>query len=116
MDVLVKGSKGKAKLNKVVVDTGATYSFLQERILHKIGAFRFPTTVPIELGDGKKVRGKAYGVVMKFKEREAPTTVVTFKGAKSVIGVEALEALGLKIDPTIGKLESTRPKGLAYFY
>jgi len=45
-----------------------------------------------------------------------PSTIAALKGAKTVIGVQALEALGLKVDPTTGKLEPTRPEGLAYLY
>ena len=57
-----------------------------------------------------------YGTIAKIREREGPATVLTFKGVKSVIGAETLESLGLKVDPTTGKLEEIRPKGLAYFY
>ncbi len=45
-----------------------------------------------------------------------PCIAITFDGAQTVIGVETLESIGLKLDPTSGKLEFTRPKGLAYFY
>lgn len=45
-----------------------------------------------------------------------PNAAPTNKGAKTVIGVETLESIGLKLDPTTGNLEFTRPKGMAYFY
>jgi len=35
---------------------------------------------------------------------------------KRVIGVRALEGLGLKVDPVSSGLEAARPKNVAYFY
>jgi predicted aspartyl protease len=116
MNIIVKGKKGEEKLENIVVDTGATYTFLEERTLKKIGAVKLPTRIEVELGDGKKVLADAYGVVVKFEDREAPTIAVTFPGTKMVVGVETLETLGLRVDPTTNKLEYVRPKGMAYFY
>jgi predicted aspartyl protease len=62
------------------------------------------------------VRGSKAGVAITIEEVEAPSISITFDGAQTVIGVETLESIGLKLDPTTGKLEFTRPKGMAYFY
>ncbi|MFQ6113031.1 MAG: hypothetical protein ACE5NG_02955 [bacterium] len=62
------------------------------------------------------MKAKVYGVAIKIEEVEAPAISITFKGARIVIGVETLESIGLRLDPTTGKLEFTRPKGVAYFY
>jgi predicted aspartyl protease len=116
MNIIVKGEKGKEKLENIVVDTGATYTFLEESVLKRIGAVKLPTQVEVELGDGKKVLADAYGIVVRYEDREAPTIAVTFPGTKMVVGVETLESLGLRVDPTTNKLEYVRPKGMAYFY
>ncbi|MDI6807034.1 MAG: hypothetical protein QMD14_04465 [Candidatus Aenigmarchaeota archaeon] len=116
MNIIVKGEKGEEKLDNVVVDTGATYTFLEEKTLMKVGAVKLPTHVEVELGDGKKVLADVYGVAIKFEDKEVPTIVLTFPGTKMVIGVETLESLGLRVDPTTNKLEYVRPKGMAYFY
>ena len=113
-DMTVRGSKAAVELKNVLIDTGATYTVLPEEILEQVGAGRIPTEVEIELGNGEKV--KAYGVAITIEEVEAPSISITFEGAQTVIGVETLESIGLKLDPTTGKLEFTRPKGLAYFY
>jgi len=115
-DITVKGSKAAVKLKNVLIDTGATYTVLPEKILKEIGASLLPTTVDVELGNSKKVKAKAYGVGVKIKDVEAPSISITFKGAQTVIGVETLESLGMKLDPARGKLEFTRPKGMAYFF
>ena len=116
IDIILKGTKNEIELKKVLIDTGATYTVLPENLLEEVGASRIPTEVEVELGDGKKVKAKAYGVVIKIKDVEAPCIGISFRGAKMVIGIETLESIGLKLDPTTGKLEFTRPKGIAYFY
>lgn len=115
-DIMVRGTKTEEELKGVLVDTGATYTVLPQDILEKIGASRIPTEVETELGNGKKVKARAYGIVIRIKDAEAPSIAITFEGAKTIIGVETLESIGLKLDPTTGNLEFTRPKGMAYFY
>jgi predicted aspartyl protease len=100
----------------VLIDTGATYTVLPEKVLEEVGAAKIPGEVEVELGNGQSVKAKAYGVAITIEEVEAPAISVTFDGAQTVIGVETLESIGLKLDPTTGKLEFTRPKGMAYFY
>lgn len=115
-DIIVRGNKAKIKLKNVLIDTGATYTVLPEDILKKIGASSVPIRVKIELGDGKKVKARAYALAIKIKDAEAPSIGVSFRGAKTVVGVETLESIGLKLDPNTGRLEFIRPKGMAYFY
>lgn len=115
-DMTVRGSKSSARLKNVLIDTGATYTVLPESVLKKVGGARVPVEIQVELGNGKKVKAKAYGVAVKIEGVEAPSISITFKGAQTVIGVETLESIGLKLDPTTGKLEFTRPRGMAYFY
>lgn len=115
-DMTVRGSKATVELKNVLIDTGATYTVLPEQILGEIGAWGPMPEVEVALGDGKKVKAKAYGVAIKIEGVEAPSISITFEGAQTVIGVETLESIGLKLDPTTGKLEFTRPKGMAYFY
>ena len=81
--------------------------------MEKIAALETPYTVDVELGDGRKIRAHIYVASMRVHEREGPSIIAAFKEAKTVIGVQALEVLGLKVDPTTGKLEPARPKGLA---
>jgi len=115
-DVTVRGNKAAVELKNVLIDTGDTYTVLPERILEEVGAPRIPGEIEIELGNGQKVKAKAYGVAIKIKGVEAPAISIAFEGAQTVIGVETLESIGLRLDPTTGELEFTRPKGLAYFY
>lgn len=115
-DITVRGSRATAELNNVLIDTGATYTVLPEKVLEEVGAWGPLSEVEIELGNQQKVKAEAYGVAIKIKEVEAPAISITFEGAQTVVGVETLESIGLKLDPTTGELEFTRLKGLAYFY
>ncbi|MDZ7360272.1 MAG: hypothetical protein ONB46_06035 [candidate division KSB1 bacterium] len=115
-DMTVKGSKSAVRLKNVLIDTGATCTILLEKVLQEIGASLLPATVEVELGNSKKVKAKTYGVAVKIKGVEAPAISLTFKDAPTVIGVETLESLGMRLDPARGKLEFTRPKGMAYLF
>jgi len=115
-DVRIMGEKGEAAMKNVIIDTGASYTALPEDVIEKVHAWALPRTVDLELGDGRIVKANTYAVIIGVGDREAATIAVGFKGAKPAVGVRTLEDLGLKVDPTSGKLEPTRPKGLAYFY
>jgi predicted aspartyl protease len=119
-DLVVKGAKGERELKEVLIDTGATYTVLPEAVLEEIGAWGPVSEIDVELGDGRKVKARSYGVRVRIKDAEAPAICIAFEGAQTVIGVETLESAGLKLDPTKGTLEFTRPsfKGhnTAYLY
>ncbi len=115
-DMIVKGNKAAVKLKNVLIDTGATYTVLPKKVLDEVGASLLPATVEVTLGNAKKVKAKAYGIAVKIEGVAAPAVSITFKGAQTVIGVETLESVGVKLDPTTGRLEFTRPKGMAYFF
>ncbi|MGQ9628868.1 MAG: aspartyl protease family protein [bacterium] len=104
------------ELKNVLINTGATYTVLPEEILEEVGAWGPLSEVEVGLGNGKRVKARAYGVAIEIEGVEAPSISIAFEGAQTVIGVETLESIGLKLDPTTGRLEFTRPKGMAYFY
>jgi len=115
-DIVVRGSKATALLENVLIDTGATYTVLPESVLEQVGAWGPMREIEVALGDGRKVRGRLYSVLIKIEDVEAAAISIAFEGAQTVIGVETLESAGVKLDPTTGRLEFTRPKGMAYFF
>jgi predicted aspartyl protease len=110
------GTRVPKQIENLLVDTGATFTVLSREVLEEVGATKVPTTTKLELGDGRAVEAEVYAVVLEIEDRKGPTIVVTFAGAKSVLGVRSLEDLGLKVDPVKGSLEATRPAGVAYYY
>ncbi|MCR8463696.1 MAG: aspartyl protease family protein [Candidatus Korarchaeota archaeon] len=116
VDMVVRGAKGEVLLRGMLVDTGASYTVLDEEVVKEVGAWPIPYTIRLELGDGNVVEANVYAIIVSVGDRSAATLVACFKGARNVLGVRTLEDLGLKADPISGKLEPTRPAGLAYFY
>jgi len=115
-NIAIKGESGEQTLTEILVDTGATYSVLPPEVVEEVGAMKASFTTDVELGDGRRVKAAVYLASASIDGREGPVIILSFEGAKEVIGVQTLESLGLKLDPTTGKLEVTRPKGVAYFY
>jgi len=85
---------------KLLVDTGATYSWLPKTLLEKLGV------TPTRKARFKTIKGdilvREVGHVFAEHEGEtAPmTTVFAEKGDALVFGLHGLEGLGLEVDPT----------------
>ncbi len=108
---LFKGNKGVYERESMLVDTGATYTFLPLSVVEKIGAIRTPWKVKVTLGNGRTMDAEIALTLIEAEGRESPVKVAIADGAIEVIGVETLEALGLKVNPVSGKLEPTREPG-----
>jgi predicted aspartyl protease len=89
---------------------------VEAQILEEVGAQKLPAKVEVELGNGERVLADSYGAAVEFEGRKVPVIIITFPGAKRVVGVQTLEALGLRVNPVTGKLEFVREKGVAYLY
>jgi clan AA aspartic protease len=94
---------------RVLVDTGATYALLPEDLADRLGLVRSPRPVTVTLADGRQCALQLASVLVRLEGREAGATVlIAPRGAEPLLGVEALEALGLTVDPTSGRLTPTR--------
>lgn len=116
VNIALKGERGTRVLTGILIDTGATYSVLSPEVLNQVGAIKASFSTDVELADGRRTPASVYLASIAIDGREGPTIILAFEGAKEVIGVQTLESLGLKPNPETGKLEATRPKGVAYFY
>jgi predicted aspartyl protease len=65
--------------------------------------------VSVRLADGKRIRLGADVVILQIDGREAPATILVGKVDEPILGVEALEALGLVVDPRKRGLFPSRP-------
>jgi clan AA aspartic protease len=94
---------------RLLVDTGATYTLLPEDLVQRLGIPPSPRAVRVTLADGSEKDFHLGTVLVRLEEREAGATVLIAPvGSEPLLGVEALEALGLAVDPTTHTLRPTR--------
>ena len=83
----------------LLVDTGATLSWVPRQILEQLGIPRLPRRRFL-LADGGFVERDTAGVLIRMDGTEAMVTVVVAEsGDAHLLGATALETLGLGIDP-----------------
>ena len=91
-------SPASQELN-LLVDTGAAYSWLPRKFLEELGV------KPVKKGRFKTIKGEAIVrdvgyMFVEYESEMAPTLVVFAEdGDESVLGLHALESLGLEVDP-----------------
>ena len=95
---------GRALEVELLVDTGSTYTWLRRERLERLGI------EPMSVRRFRTVEGRtlerAVGEAVVECLGERATTIVVFgePGDAEVLGVHALEGLGLEVDPTTGEL------------
>jgi clan AA aspartic protease len=92
----------------ILVDTGATYSLISPDLADRLGVVRLPQRFPVTLADGRQIDAEMGPIRVEIPGRVGATMAVIAECADPLLGVEALEVLGLAVDPTAGKLVPTR--------
>jgi clan AA aspartic protease len=88
----------------LLVDTGATLSWVPRRILERLGSPAF-SRLPFELADGRQLERDVTTVLLTIDGRKAPVPVAFGEpGEAAVLGATALESLALLVDPVAQKL------------
>ena len=97
----------RLKRRKLLADSGALYSIIPKDVLRANGIRPYGTET-FTLADGSTIRREVGNAFLRINGRQAPTPVV-FGEEKdgALLGVIALESLGLTIDPRTGKLQPT---------
>jgi predicted aspartyl protease len=95
-----------------LVDTGAFFTMLPPRIAQELGIV---TTVrgPALLADSRMVMMDLGFAYLRLLDRESGIPVGVMDVVEPLLGVTALEALGLKVNPVDETLEHARPYGPA---
>jgi clan AA aspartic protease len=93
---------------RFLVDTGATYTIVPTTVARAAGATPLPTRFAVSLADGSRRRLRACTMGIEIERRTAPMTVLLLPGGEPLLGVETLEALGLRVNPVSRRLEPTR--------
>jgi clan AA aspartic protease len=92
----------------MLVDTGATYSLISPDLADQLGVSRFPRKETVTLANGHKIEADIGLVRVQVGDRAVATPAIIADCDEPLLGVEALEALGLSVDPTTGELKPTR--------
>jgi len=90
------------------VDTGATYTTIPGDLAEEVGVPGLPGRRRVMLADGRHVEAEAGIASVEVGAREAPVAVLIMECKEPLLGVETLEALGLKVNRETGELEPTR--------
>ena len=99
----------RAMTIRMLVDTGTTFSVVPRRLARALGIKRPRRSVGVRLADGRRVRLGADVAIIRINGREAPATLLVGDVDEPILGVEALEALGLVVDPRKKRLSPSRP-------
>ena len=98
----------KEVIKKLVVDTGSTFSWVRSETLQKLEVkptdkYRFETI------EGRRIIREISFLEVECLGRRAPTLIVFAKGRDSeVLGLHALEGLGLEVDPVRREVRKLR--------
>jgi clan AA aspartic protease len=89
----------------LLVDTGSTYTWVSKVILERLNV-EAKTTRKFRTIDGRLLERKIGEVLMEHMNEKA-TRMVVFadEGDAEVLGVDALEGLGLEVDPIAKQLK-----------
>ena len=88
----------------LLVDTGATLSWIPRGVLEKLGATAL-SRLPFSLADGRQLERDVAAVLLMIDGRKAAVSVAFGEpGEEAVLGATALESLGFVVDPVSQKL------------
>ncbi|MEM2313082.1 MAG: aspartyl protease family protein [Candidatus Nezhaarchaeales archaeon] len=108
------GSPEKVRVEEVnfLVDTGAYYTVLPPKLTEGL-AIRPVVRAELLTADKRKVEAYLSYAYIKIGDREGVLPVAVMEAPEPMLGVTAMEGLGIKVDQTTGRIEYTRPYGLA---
>lgn len=96
---------------RLLVDTGPTFTVIPSSLARRLRATPLPRRFRVELADGSVGSLRACSIGVRIARRFGPTiALVVGEKAEPLLGAETLETLGLKVDPSTGKLEPSRAK------
>lgn len=91
-----------------LVDTGSFYTAVTPEIRQRLG---LPPGIPIQviLADGRIVDSELTVALLRIDGREAGIPVEVVDVPEPLLGVSALEAVGMKVNPVTRELEAVTP-------
>ena len=109
IDLTLRGRLSKSV--RALVDTGLAYIVVDPKTISEVGLFETPFSVKLTLADKRRVKAKLYLAEVEAEGRRGPAFVAELDVPTPIVGVHALETLGLKPNPLTGQLEVVGPEG-----
>jgi len=114
--VRVRGLIGRRRCEaeevEFLVDTGSFYTVIPSALAEELKIKAVEKTELI-LADKRRVEAGITVAYMKLLDRDGVLPVAIMDSPEPLLGATALEGLGLRVDPVTGRLEHSRPYGLA---
>ncbi len=114
VDADVKGTRGTRTIH-FLVDTGASFAMLPRSLADELGATMLPDPIDVSLADGTRRTLDVGAFTITLQGRTAPMVAFVIpdtEGVGPLLGVESLEALGLKVDPSTETIEPSRSRAV----
>jgi len=89
---------------KALIDTGATYTVISERISKELG-LKMRGKKVVKTAKGPATLSVSYAEILIGKRSGVSTVLVSNELDQPLIGVVTLEIVGLTVDPTTGQLK-----------
>lgn len=103
-------AKKSAVVPKVYVDTGSEFTWIDARVLQRIGIELRKKDLLIQMANGQIVtRSVGYAILRVHKSETTDEIVFGQPGDLQLLGSRALEGLNLRVDPRRKKLVAAGP-------
>jgi clan AA aspartic protease len=109
---LIGRRRGEAEEVEFLVDTGSFYTVIPPALAEEL-KIKAVERAELILADKRRVEAGITVAYMKLLDRDGVLPVAIMDSPEPLLGATALEGLGLRVDPVTGKLEHSRPYGLA---
>ena len=99
-----------AVLPKLMVDTGSEFTWIDARVLERIGIERRKKDLRIQMANGEVItRSVGYAILRVDRSETTDEVVFAERGDLALLGCRALEGLGLRVDSREKRLVAAGP-------
>ena len=106
--VVYNRETSRSKKVRLLVDTGSTYTWVAKQTVEELSVQPERRRI-FKTVDGRTVKRWLVDLPIEIGKEKAVTVVVLAERKDAeVLGVHALEGLGMEVDPTTGKLRRVR--------
>ncbi len=105
-----KDARKNAVIPKIMVDTGSEYTWIDTKVLERIGVERRKKDLQIQMANGQIItRSVGYAILRVDKAETTDEVVFAEAGDLLLLGCRALEGLNLRVDSRGKKLVAAGP-------